>query len=126
MISFDLSIAFRIVMRSLLRSRGFSRKSYAPFFIDSTAVSMLPCPEIIITGVSDDVSDILPRTSIPSILAIFISQSTMSYVFAENISSPFGPSSARSTSYFSYSSTSLRVFRIALSSSMTNILDIYF
>ena len=55
-----------------------------------------------------------------------MSQRIISYELAENISRPFGPSSARSTSYFSYSRTYFSVFRIALSSSITNILDIYF
>ena len=31
-------------------SRGFSRKSYAPLRVASTAVSMFPCPLIMITG----------------------------------------------------------------------------
>ncbi len=119
-------MALRIVIRSRLRSRGFSRKSYAPFLIASTAVSMFPCPDIITTGVIVEISIIFWSTSSPSIFCILISQSTISYLFSEKSASPDGPSSARSTSYFSYSRTSLRVFRIALSSSMTKIFDMMF
>ncbi|MNM95396.1 hypothetical protein D3C81_1078370 [compost metagenome] len=47
-----LSNAFRTVMSNRFRSSGFSKKSKAPFFAASTAVSIVPWPEIIIKGIS--------------------------------------------------------------------------
>ena len=48
--SWDASIARRITTKSWLILKGFSIKSYAPCLIAATAISILPCPEIITTG----------------------------------------------------------------------------
>jgi hypothetical protein len=46
------SIAFLIVISRRFKSGGFEIKSKAPFFTASTALSKVPCPEIMIIGTS--------------------------------------------------------------------------
>ncbi len=124
--SLVLSVALRMVISRRFRSSGLEMKSKAPFLMASTAVSILPWPEIITTVASGSLSCILPSTSMPSILGILISQSTTSKWLFSIFSSPSKPSSATSTSNFSYSNISLRVLRMLRSSSITRILVIVF
>ena len=69
-----LSVAFFRVISILFRSRGFCMKSNAPFFMQSTAVSMDPWPEIITTAASTPFSISFSSISTPSITGIFISE----------------------------------------------------
>ena len=72
------SAAFRTAMTSLSLSSGLGRKSYAPRRVASTAVSIVPCPEIMITGRSGRSCLILRRTFRPSSPGILISRRTAS------------------------------------------------
>ncbi|MPM34640.1 hypothetical protein SDC9_81227 [bioreactor metagenome] len=112
------SVAFLNVISILLRSRGFCIKSKAPFFIQSTAESIDPCPEIMITEESTPDSFNLSSNSIPSILGILMSEKITSKFSATAFSSPSTPSAARATSWPSNSRISFKVFRIDFSSSI--------
>ena len=92
------SVAFLITTSRRLRSSGFSIKSYAPFLIASTAVSTVPCPEIITTATSIFLAMISDSTSSPSILGILMSHNTMSKLPEDSFSKPSKPSWASSTS----------------------------
>ncbi len=78
-------IADDTVERSFCNAMGFSRKEYAPMRVASTAVSIVPCPDIMMTGIVirpvDDHS--LSRVT-PSTSGIHISKSTRSGLFFEN------------------------------------------
>ena len=102
-------------------------KSYAPFLIHSTAVSIEPCPEIMITGDSTPASKALSRNSSPSILGILMSEKIASKLFEVAAERPSAPSAARVISCPSNSSISFKVFLILFSSSIINIfISIYF
>ncbi len=73
-----LSIAFRMVIKSRFKSGGLGIKSNAPFFTASTAVSIFPCPDKMISGTCFPISLTASSTSMPSFLGIFISQITTS------------------------------------------------
>jgi hypothetical protein len=57
---------------------GLSRKSIAPDRIASTAVAVVPCPEIMTTGSVSSNACSLRSTSMPSIPGILMSSSTRS------------------------------------------------
>ena len=63
----------------------------------STAVSMSPWPEIIMTGQSGFISVSLLSTSMPSMFGILMSVRTASKSPLVNASMPFAPSSATVT-----------------------------
>ena len=64
---------------SLGRAMGFSRKSKAPTRVASTAVSMVPWPDIITTGmVNKPAADHSLSRLMPSVSGIQISSSTRS------------------------------------------------
>jgi len=73
-----------IVLRSFCKEIGFSKKSVAPIFVASIAVSIVPCPDIIITG---QLISLLPAHSLskdnPSISGIHISSKIRS-IFSDN------------------------------------------
>ena len=75
--------AFLTVVSSFCRAIGFSRKSTAPTRVASTAESIVPCPDIITTGmVSKPVDDHSLSSEIPSVSGIQISSSTRSGRFS--------------------------------------------
>ncbi len=122
--NFLKSRAFFTVINKRFKSSGFSIKSKAPFFMASTAVSTVPCPEIIIKRASVPCFIALAKSSIPSIPGIFISHKTISNSVSSKFFNAVFPSSASVTSCFSYSKISFKELRIALSSSVTNIFAI--
>ena len=66
-----------IVDSSFCRPIGFSRKSNAPILVASTAVSMVPCPDIITTGIVSWPLAAHSRSSVtPSVSGIQMSSST--------------------------------------------------
>ena len=72
-VRFFLSRALRRVMSRRFRSGGLGMKSKAPFLMASTAVSMVPWPESMMTGTSDSFR-MASRVSMPSISGILMSQ----------------------------------------------------
>src|SRR4029453_12766437 len=65
------------VPRSFCRPTGFSRKSKAPIFVASTAVSIVPCPDIMTTGIVSCPEAAHSRSSVtPSVSGIQMSSST--------------------------------------------------
>ena len=68
LLSSAASSARRTASSSFAVDRGFSRKSYAPSRVASTAVSTVPCPDIMMTGASSPVllSDHSLSREIPS------------------------------------------------------------
>ena len=77
---------------SLSRDGGFSRKSNAPSLVERTAISMEPCPLIIIAAVSGLSFFILPRRSMPSMSGSQTSSITTSglcFFISAMASSPF-------------------------------------
>ncbi len=69
--------AREIVVSSFCRPIGFSRKSNAPIFVASTAVSIVPCPDIMITGIVSWPLAPHSRSSVtPSVSGIQMSSST--------------------------------------------------
>ena len=73
------------------RFNGLVRKSYAPFFIASTAESMLPCPVSTITGIPGVSVVMRLRTSSPLIPSILRSVTTRSMSPFETMESPSFP-----------------------------------
>ena len=62
---------------SFCRPIGFSRKSNAPMRVASTAVSIVPWPDIITTGIVSRPEDPHSRSSVtPSVSGIQMSSST--------------------------------------------------
>ncbi len=110
--------ALRTVSSSLSRLSGFSRKSYAPRFVHSTAVCTSPCPETMTTGELMRCSLRFSRTSIPSSTGILMSSRIASYGTFAALSSPSCPDRASSILYPSYSRVIRIASRIAVSSSM--------
>ncbi len=82
---------------SRLRSGGFSRKSTAPSCVASTAVSTVPWPEIITTGMPTSASWRALRTSMPSRFGILMSSSSRSTPPACAFASASSPSTASRT-----------------------------
>src|SRR6202044_1481567 len=101
---------------------GFSRKSKAPSLVARTAVSMVPCPEIMMTSGAFSLSRILPSVSRPSIPGSQTSSSTTSNACLPIISSPASPLSAIEVLKPSSSSTPFSDWRIVGSSSTMRIL----
>ncbi len=65
------------VLSSFCSPTGFSRKSKAPILVASTAVSMVPCPDIITTGMVSWPLAAHSRSSVtPSLSGIQMSSST--------------------------------------------------
>ena len=64
--SLRASIAFLIRMSNRSSDSGFSRKSNAPSLVARTAVSIVPCPEMIITSGGSWCSLIFSSVSSPS------------------------------------------------------------
>src|ERR1700722_5481594 len=116
------SIAFLIRIRVLSIESGFSRKSYAPSLVARTAVSMVPCPEIIMTSGAFSFSRIFSRVSRPSIPGNHTSSSTTSKVFLLMLSRPASPLSASEVLNPSSSSTPLSDWRMVGSSSTIRML----
>ncbi len=73
--------------RSVL-SKGLSRKSAAPFLMASTAVLVVPCPEIITTGSVSFIDRSRLSTSMPSMPGILMSRSTTSGISRSASASP--------------------------------------
>ncbi|SCN46776.1 hypothetical protein BAZMOX_05516_0 [methanotrophic endosymbiont of Bathymodiolus azoricus (Menez Gwen)] len=68
------SIARSTTNNNLAKDKGFSKNSYAPNLVASTAVSIVPCPDIIITGVTNSAFSVHSFNSvIPSVSGIQIS-----------------------------------------------------
>src|SRR5580692_937490 len=116
------SIAFLIRMSVLSIESGFSRKSYAPSLVARTAVSMVPCPEIIMTSGAFSFSRIFSRVSRPSIPGSHTSSNTTSNACLLMISRLASPLSAVVALKPSSSSTPLSDSRIVGSSSTMRIL----
>src|SRR5579863_2632167 len=115
-------IAFLIRMRILSMESGFSKKSYAPNFVARTAVSMVPCPEIIMTSGAFSFSRIFCRVSRPSIPGSQTSSRTRSKSCLPRISRPASPLSASEALKPSSSSTPFSDWRIVGSSSTMRML----
>ena len=65
------------VPRSFCSPTGFSRKSNAPIFVASTAVSIVPCPDIMMIGIVSSPAAAHSRRSVtPSVSGIQMSSST--------------------------------------------------
>jgi hypothetical protein len=65
------------VESSFCSPTGFSRKSKAPILVASTAVSMVPCPDIITTGIVSCPLAAHSRSNVtPSVSGIHMSSST--------------------------------------------------
>ena len=63
----EVSIALLTKFINLSLLKGFSKNSNAPSFIESTAILIFACPDIIITGTSVSTDLINFNTSIPSL-----------------------------------------------------------
>ncbi len=85
------SKACSAVKRTLSRESGFSIKSYAPSLVVLTAVSMLACPDIMMTGRRGKRAFISFKASTPSIPGSHISSRTRSGAIASSL---FNASSA--------------------------------
>ena len=114
--------AFLTVCSSFCRAIGFSRKSTAPTRVASTAESIVPCPDIITTGmVSRLAADHSLSSEMPSVSGIQMSSSTRS--------GRLSPRALRAAAAFSASATlcpsSVRISesnsRMPISSSTTSI-----
>src|ERR1700722_15646720 len=116
------SIAFLMRIRVLSIDSGFSRKSYAPSLVARTAVSMVPCPEIMMTSGAFSFSRIFSRVSRPSIPGNHTSSRTTSNACLLMISRPASPLSAIEVLNPSSSSTPLSDWRIVGSSSTMRML----
>src|SRR5580692_2810513 len=116
------SIAFLIRIRVLSMESGFSRKSYAPSLVARTAVSIVPCPEIMMTSGAFSFSRIFSRVSKPSIPGSQTSSKTTSNACLLMISRLASPLSAVDALKPSSSSTPLSDWRIVGSSSTMRML----
>jgi hypothetical protein len=112
---------------SFCRAIGFSRKSWAPMRVASTAVSMVPWPDIITTGMlSWPAADHSLRSVMPSVSGIQMSSSTRSgraWLRAARAAAAF---SASCTSWPSSRRISESSSRMPTSSSTTSIFAIAF
>src|SRR6476619_8048517 len=109
-------------MSVLSSESGFSRKSNAPSLVARTAVSIVPCPEMITTSGGSSSCLIFSSVSRPSMPGSHISSSTTSQVRFFNCSRQASPLSASSTLYPSSSRTPRSDSRISRSSSTTRTL----
>src|SRR5580692_1394166 len=116
------SIAFLIRIRVLSMESGFSRKSYAPSLVARTAVSMVPCPEIMMTSGAFSFSRIFSSVSKPSIPGSQTSSRTTSNTCLLMISRPASPLSAIDVLKPSSSRTPLSDWRMVGSSSTMRML----
>src|SRR5580704_156779 len=116
------SIAFLMRISVLSIESGFSRKSYAPSLVARTAVSIVPCPEIMMTSGAFSFSRIFSRVSKPSIPGSHTSSSTTSNACLLMISRLASPLSAVVVLKPSSSSTPLSDWRIVGSSSTIRML----
>ena len=112
------SSMFRRVTKTRFKSNGFWMKSYAPFFREATAVSTVPCPEIMTTGVCTPFFANMSSTSRPSIWGILTSQKMPSNLVFVAASTPSIPVAASEMRCPSYSKISRRLVRMGASSSM--------
>ncbi len=119
----DFSSAFFTERESLSSDRGFSIKSYAPSFTAFTAVSIVPCPDMTMTGRAGAASLSFASVSIPSIPGIQTSRSTKSGNASFAAFKPSAPLSAVETSYPSSMRMSRTDERIAFSSSIMRMWD---
>ena len=98
-------------------------KSNAPFRVASTAVSIVPCPDIMMTGRSGFLAFTCSSSSMPSIPGIFTSQRTTpiagssSSAFSAAFASPASATSIdsylriiRTASRMGFSSSTIRTF----------------
>ena len=93
------SSARSTVRSSLVSERGFSTKSNAPSRVASTAVSTVPCPDIITTGQSyPSVTDHSRSSVMPSVSGIQMSSRTRSGTWAAREVRASAASAATSTS----------------------------
>ena len=114
--------AFFTVLRSFCRAIGFSRKSTAPTRVASTAESIVPCPDIITTGmVSKPDDDHSLSSEIPSVSGIQMSSSTRSGRFSLRHLRAADAFSATITLCPSSERISERSSRMPISSSTTSI-----
>src|SRR5271165_633811 len=111
------SIAFFSTINVLSIDNGFSRKSNAPSLVARTAVSMLPCPEIMMTSGWSSFSTSFSSVARPSTPGNQISSRTTSTDLWRRVSMHSSPLSASSALYPSSSSTPCSELRIWDSSS---------
>src|SRR6266576_3265033 len=116
------SIAFFNRISVLSTERGFSRKSYAPSLVARTAVSMVPCPEIMMTSGGLSRARILCRVSSPSMPGSHTSSRTTSKACFSSRSRHASPLSASPVLKPSSSSTPRRESRMPDSSSTMRML----
>src|SRR5581483_2604291 len=120
--SFLASTAFFTRINVFSRESGFSRKSYAPSLVARTAVSMVPCPEIMMTSGGLSRSRIFSRVSSPSIPGSHMSRSTTSKRPLSRTSRHSSPLAASAAWWPSSSSTPFREERMPDSSSTISML----
>jgi len=99
---------------------GFSMRSKAPIFVAFTAISILPCPEINITGINGLSFFMAFSVSIPSIPCIQISSNTISGESDSTIFNASYPLAAVVTSKPSSARIPLKDWRMEASSSTIN------
>ena len=119
--SLRASIAFLIRISIRSSESGFSKKSNAPSLVARTAVSMVPCPEMMITSGGSSCSLIFSSVSSPSIPGSQISRRTRSYERVFSVSRQASPLSATPTLKPSSSSAPRSDLRMSASSSTTRM-----
>ena len=114
--------AFFTVASSFCSAIGFSRKSVAPMRVASTAVSIVPCPDIITTGMvrRPEADHSLSRET-PSVSGIQMSSRTRSGRSSARTRRALAAFSARRTECPSSARISERSSRMPISSSTTRI-----
>jgi hypothetical protein len=110
------------VPKSFCRPTGFSRKSNAPIFVASTAVSIVPWPDIMTTGIVSWPEAAHSRSSVtPSVSGIQMSSSTSAGRSRARYARAAVAFSARLTRYPSSCRISERSSRMPTSSSTIRI-----
>ena len=118
--------AFLTVASSFCKAIGFSRKSTAPTRVASTAESMVPCPDIMMTGiVSKPAADHSLSSEIPSVSGIQMSSKTRSGRFSARTLRAAAAFSASVTLCPSSARISESSSRMPISSSTTSICAIF-
>ena len=114
--------AFFTVASSFCKAIGFSRKSIAPIRVASTAVSIVPWPDIMTTGiVNSPPADHSLSSDMPSVSGIQISRSTRSGRLSLRILRAAAACSASQTVCPSSARISESNSRMPISSSTTRI-----
>ena len=118
--------AFFTVASSFCRAIGFSRKSTAPTRVASTAESIVPCPDIITTGiVSRPPADHSLSSEMPSVSGIQMSRRTRSGRISPRTRRASAAFSANETLCPSSDRISESSSRMPISSSTTRIFAIF-